>query len=80
MPTQRQTDEPIVLDDLTSRGHRSQRDVRLFARRQRDNLATLAIGLLEAAMPLSKAVRLLGVSLSSLQSDIEETPQLDLPI
>jgi DNA polymerase-4 len=46
----------------------------------RDDLATLAIGLLEAAMPLPKAVRLLGVSLSSLQSDIEETPQLDLPI
>jgi hypothetical protein len=32
------------------------------------------------ALPQPKPVRLLGVSLSSLQSDIEETLQLDLPI
>jgi DNA polymerase-4 len=46
----------------------------------RDDLAALAVGLLEGAMPLPKAVRLLGVSLSSLQSDIDEAPQLVLPI
>jgi DNA polymerase-4 len=34
----------------------------------RDDLERLAVGLLEAAMPLPKAVRLLGISLSSLQS------------
>jgi DNA polymerase IV len=45
----------------------------------RDDLARLAIGLLEATVPLSKAVRLLGVSLSSLQGENEE-PQLDLGI
>ena len=33
----------------------------------RSDLARLAIGLLENAIPLPKAVRLLGVSLSSLQ-------------
>jgi len=46
----------------------------------RNNLATLAVGLLEATMPLPKAVRLLGVSLSSLQQEIDGPPQLDLPI
>ncbi|WGD52386.1 DNA polymerase IV [Bradyrhizobium sp. CB1650] len=48
----------------------------------RDDLESLAIGLLQAEMPFPKAVRLLGVSLSSLQTlgndDVE--PQLDLPI
>jgi DNA polymerase-4 len=47
-----------------------------------DNLESLAIGLLQAEMPFPKSVRLLGVSLSSLQTlgndDVE--PQLDLPI
>jgi DNA polymerase-4 len=38
----------------------------------RDDLQQLAIGLLEAAMPLPKAVRLLGVSLSSLQSSNDD--------
>ena len=46
----------------------------------RDDLAHLAIGLLENAMPLTKAVRLLGVSLSSLQSETETEPQLDFSI
>jgi DNA polymerase-4 len=45
-----------------------------------DNLAHLAIGLLEDAMPFSKAVRLLGVSLSSLQSERDRDPQLDFRI
>jgi DNA polymerase IV len=46
----------------------------------RGDLAHLAIGLLENAMPLPKAVRLLGVSLSSLQSENEMDPQLDFRI
>jgi DNA polymerase IV len=46
----------------------------------RDDLARLAIGLLEDAMPLSKAVRLLGVSLSSLQGENDMEPQLDFGI
>jgi len=31
-------------------------------------------------MPLAKPVRLLGISLSSLQGDEQEEPQLGLPI
>ncbi len=46
----------------------------------RDDLERLAVGLLEGSMPLPKAVRLLGVSLSSLQVDQGEAPQLDLEI
>jgi DNA polymerase IV len=46
----------------------------------RGDLARLAIGLLENAMPLPKAVRLLGVSLSSLQSENEMDSQLDFRI
>lgn len=46
----------------------------------RDDLARLSIGLLESAMPLPKAVRLLGVSLSSLQDDNDSEPQFDLMI
>ena len=42
----------------------------------RGDLARLAIGLLENAMPLPKAVRLLGVSLSSLQGENDTDPQL----
>lgn len=38
----------------------------------RDDLAALAASLLEAALPLSTSVRLLGVSLSLLQSDIDD--------
>ncbi|WP_440639794.1 DNA polymerase IV [Bradyrhizobium sp. PUT101] len=44
----------------------------------RDDLERLAVELLQAEMPLPKSVRLLGVSLSSLQTGTE--PQLDLPI
>jgi DNA polymerase-4 len=40
----------------------------------RDDLAHLTIGLLEDNMPLPKAVRLLGVSLSSLQGQDETEP------
>lgn len=46
----------------------------------RDDLNRLAVGLLQAEMPLPKAVRLLGVSLSSLQGEVQAEPQLDLPI
>src|SRR6516225_3584941 len=46
----------------------------------RDDLARLSIGLLENAMPLPKPVRLLGVSLSSLQGENDTEPQLDLMI
>jgi len=47
----------------------------------RDDLAQLATGLLKDNLPLSKAVRLLGVSLSSLQGgDDAEPPQLDFRI
>ncbi len=46
----------------------------------RDDLARLSIGLLADNKPLPKAVRLLGVSLSSLQADNDAEPQLDLMI
>ncbi|MHC2255753.1 DNA polymerase-4 [Bradyrhizobium embrapense] len=47
----------------------------------RDDLAHLAIGLLKDNMPFPKAVRLLGISLSSLQDgDDAEPPQLDFGI
>jgi DNA polymerase-4 len=46
----------------------------------RDDLGRLAVGLLENEMPVPKPVRLLGVSLSSLQIETEGEPQLNLPI
>jgi DNA polymerase-4 len=46
----------------------------------RGDLERLAIALLQAEMPFPKAVRLLGVSLSSLQGNDDTEPQLDLPI
>jgi DNA polymerase-4 len=46
----------------------------------RDDLARLSIGLLENSTPFPKAVRLLGVSLSSLQGENDAEPQLDLMI
>jgi DNA polymerase-4 len=48
----------------------------------RDHLERLAVGLLQAEMPLPKSVRLLGVSLSSLSTSAtdEVEPQFDLPI
>jgi DNA polymerase-4 len=46
----------------------------------RDALMRMAVGLLDDEMPLPKSVRLLGVSLSSLQTEPEAEPQLDLPI
>jgi DNA polymerase-4 len=49
---------------------------------RRDDMESFAIALLQTEMPFPKSVRLLGVSLSSLQTpgndDVE--PQLDLPI
>ena len=46
----------------------------------RDDLERLAIALLQNEMPFRKPVRLLGISLSSLQDDELLEPQLDLPI
>jgi DNA polymerase-4 len=46
----------------------------------RDDLERLSIVLLQNEMPASKPVRLLGVSLSSLQGGEQDEPQLDLPI
>lgn len=46
----------------------------------RDELERLACGLLEAEMPLPKRVRLLGVSLSSLQLGDDAEPQLTFEI
>jgi DNA polymerase-4 len=46
----------------------------------RGDLAHLAIGLLEDNIPFPKAVRLLGVSLSSLQGEDDAEPQLDFGI
>ena len=46
----------------------------------RDDLESLAVGLLQAEMPMPKSVRLLGVSLSSLRASDLSEPQLDLPI
>lgn len=46
----------------------------------REELRDLTIGLFEAEMPISKPVRLLGVSLSSFQTGADAEPQLDLPI
>jgi DNA polymerase IV len=46
----------------------------------RTDLERLAIDLLEKEMPVPKPVRLLGVSLSSLQGEDQAEPQLGLPI
>jgi DNA polymerase IV len=46
----------------------------------RSDLERLLIALLQNETPLPKPVRLLGVSLSSLQDEVEAEPQLDLPI
>jgi DNA polymerase-4 len=43
----------------------------------RNDIAQLAIALLEDSMPLPKPIRLLGVSLSSLQIDDDVEPQLN---
>jgi DNA polymerase-4 len=44
------------------------------------DLERLSIALLQNEIPVPKPVRLLGVSLSSLQNDPQAEPQLDLPI
>jgi DNA polymerase IV len=46
----------------------------------RSDMERMAVALLQNEMPLPKSVRLLGVSLSSLQTEIEGKPQLNLPI
>jgi DNA polymerase-4 len=51
-----------------------------FAVSSRSDLERLSIALLQNEMPLPRPVRLLGVSLSSLQGDEQDEPQLGLPI
>ena len=46
----------------------------------RDDLEAISVGLLQNEMPVPRPVRLLGVSLSSLQVESREEPQLGLPI
>jgi DNA polymerase IV len=46
----------------------------------RDELERLTIALLRHEAPVPKPVRLLGVSLSSLQGEEKDEPQLGLPI
>jgi DNA polymerase-4 len=46
----------------------------------RSDLERLSVALLQNEIPLQKPVRLLGLSLSSLQDEDEAEPQLDLPI
>jgi DNA polymerase IV len=46
----------------------------------RSDMERMAVTLLQNEMPLPKSVRLLGVSLSSFQTEIEGKPQLNLPI
>jgi DNA polymerase-4 len=46
----------------------------------RDDLERLVVDLLRVEMPVSKPIRLLGVSLSSLQAEADDGPQLILPI
>jgi DNA polymerase-4 len=46
----------------------------------RSDLERLSVALLQNEMPLPKPVRLLGISLSSLQGDEQAEPQLGLPI
>ena len=46
----------------------------------RSDLERLSVALLQNEMPVPKPVRLLGVSLSSLQGEDQIAPQLGLPI
>ena len=59
----------------------SQEPARAKAASDRDvHAARSGFALLENEMPLPKSMRLLGVSLSSLQSEEQEESQLGLPI
>jgi DNA polymerase-4 len=53
------------------------RSVPLAVASRRD-LERVSIALLQNEMPVSKPIRLLGISLSALQADAEEETQLDL--
>jgi DNA polymerase-4 len=46
----------------------------------REDLERLSFGLLRNEISFPKPVRLLGISLSSLQKVVEDQPQFDLPI
>jgi DNA polymerase-4 len=51
-----------------------------FAVSSRSDLERLSIAPLQNEMPFPRPVRLLGISLSSLQGDEQDEPQLGLPI
>ena len=44
------------------------------------DLERLSIALLQSEMPVPKPVRLLGISLSSLQTEEQAEPQFNLPL
>ena len=46
----------------------------------RGDLERLSVALLQSEVPFPKPVRLLGISLSSLQGDDQEEPRLGFPI
>ena len=46
----------------------------------RSDLERLSVALLQNEMPVPKPVRLLGVSVSSLQSEVLAEPQFNLPL
>jgi DNA polymerase-4 len=46
----------------------------------RSDLERLSVALLQNEMPVPKPVRLLGVSLSSLQGEAQAEPQFNLPL
>jgi DNA polymerase-4 len=46
----------------------------------RSDLERLSVALLQNEMPVPKPVRLLGVSVSSLQSEVQAEPQFNLPL
>jgi DNA polymerase-4 len=46
----------------------------------RSDLERLSVALLQNEMPVPKPVRLLGVSLSSLQGEVRAEPQFNLPL
>jgi len=71
-----------VASEASGDPHASDRAFEIARRHppNRSDLESLAVALLQNEMPFPKPVRLLGISLSSLQGDEQEEPQLGLPI
>jgi hypothetical protein len=78
-----------VLGPRTRRGCPSSQEFSALITRSRsipvaisscDDLERISIGILQNELPFPKPVRLIGVSLSSLQANDQEEQQLDLPI